>query len=244
MVRTAVLYAANQGSIPCTPTTRFLNSAVRVPVLHTGGRRLESYRNHQNNAGYSSGELVGLISPRAEFDSPARNQISPVSLTDRIFAYEANDVGAIPTLGTKIKRVYVNCKKCDEVLTDINFKAYLARAKKNYCNSCWSAINAKTVSDTKRKIFEHYGLVCVCCGDDRFDVLNLDHINGNGKSNRLQLTGGKRAGYPFYRKIIALGFPEGFQTLCRTCNTMKQDLSNEKFIAHIQKILLVNNFNT
>ena len=148
-------------------------------------------------------------------------------------------MGAIPTLGAKNKERNMNCKKCDEPLTESNFKSYLARAKKKYCNTCWSNLNAKTVSDIRRKIFEHYGTICAGCADDSFDSLQLDHIGGDGKANRLELMGKNKAGYPFYRKIIQLNYPEGFQTLCKTCNAMKQNLPNEEFITHIQRILKV-----
>jgi len=134
----------------------------------------------------------------------------------------------------------MNCKKCSVELTDINFKSYLARAKKMYCSECWRKLNSKTVEDTRRKIFDHYGMVCVACGSDDYQSLHLDHIDGDGKAHRIELIGSNKAGYPFYRKIVSVGYPDGFQALCRKCNMMKHNLSNREFIDHIQKIMSVN----
>lgn len=74
----------------------------------------------------------------------------------------------------------------------------------------------------KAQVFAHYGEQCACC--DTTTALSIDHVNGNGKRHRAEILGpGRDAGStdPLYRWLIANGFPEGFQTLCRPCNTSK-----------------------
>ena len=84
----------------------------------------------------------------------------------------------------------------------------------------------------KLRVFLHYGLICVTCGMDgtesyrNWELLQLDHTNGGGEADReakLRPANGNRAsgGVPFYRRLISLGFPEGFETMCRPCNEAK-----------------------
>jgi hypothetical protein len=76
------------------------------------------------------------------------------------------------------------------------------------------------------RALEHYGeLKCVCCGEDEFSFLSLDHIiDGAGSPQRRDLFGNKFvAGHHMYRKVRLLGFPEGFQVLCMNCQVGRRD---------------------
>jgi len=59
--------------------------------------------------------------------------------------------------------------------------------------------NYKKVKDI---IFEHYGLVCVCCGETTYEFLTIDHIDGNGNEHRRQI---KR--YSLYHWLRKKQFP-------------------------------------
>jgi len=72
---------------------------------------------------------------------------------------------------------------------------------------------------TRSAVFAHYGTVCACCGSDQ--RLTIDHIDGTGNEHRRDLFGNRQAGVPFYTWLVTNGFPEGYQTLCRPCNTSK-----------------------
>jgi hypothetical protein len=79
------------------------------------------------------------------------------------------------------------------------------------------------------QVFTHYGLRCAACGEDDFDVLEMDHINNDGAAHRLQIAnmtkdGHKRGpgGHRLYYWLKQNGFPSGFQTLCANCNIAKQ----------------------
>lgn len=65
----------------------------------------------------------------------------------------------------------------------------------------------------KEKVFEHYGRQCQCCGT--YENPSIDHIAGNGKEHRKEMKG------LFYQWLVENDFPEGFQTLCRSCNSSK-----------------------
>lgn len=65
-------------------------------------------------------------------------------------------------------------------------------------------------------IFDHYGRECVCCGETEPMFLTIDHVNGDGASQRKDLRSGVSTS--FYRWIIKKGFPDDLQVLCYNCN--------------------------
>lgn len=107
---------------------------------------------------------------------------------------------------------------------------------RNDCRDCliertriYYDTHRKPMARTKRKyqqshtvqVFAHYGTSCVCCGTT--ENLSIDHIDGNGHEHRTAIFGKSqgRAGNTFYWWLVKQGFPPGYQTLCRRCNTSK-----------------------
>jgi hypothetical protein len=74
-------------------------------------------------------------------------------------------------------------------------------------------------SELRTQVFAHYGTSCACCG--RTDNLSIDHVNGDGKQHREEIFGRQGGGVEFWYWLITQNFPEGYQTLCRPCNTSK-----------------------
>lgn len=70
----------------------------------------------------------------------------------------------------------------------------------------------------KRLVCNHYGNICVCCGENNIKFLTIDHINGGGNRHRKQIN---RTGNKFYEWLIKNDFPIGYQTLCYNCNCGK-----------------------
>jgi hypothetical protein len=66
-------------------------------------------------------------------------------------------------------------------------------------------------------VLDHYGRACACCGTT--DLLTIDHMNGDGKRHRVDV--GISTGTHMYLWLVANGFPDGFQTLCLSCNASK-----------------------
>lgn len=65
----------------------------------------------------------------------------------------------------------------------------------------------------------HYGNKCACCGESSYEFLAIDHINGDGKSHRKHISGGKRqSGNEICSWLIKNNFPDGFRILCHNCN--------------------------
>jgi hypothetical protein len=74
----------------------------------------------------------------------------------------------------------------------------------------------------KLLILERYGKECQVCGFNDIRALQLDHINGNGNSERIEAGGSVRfSGWRFYNYLIKKGLPDGYQTLCANCNMIK-----------------------
>lgn len=72
----------------------------------------------------------------------------------------------------------------------------------------------------KRRVFDHYGQACACCGS--MADLTIDHVGGGGTAHRIELFGREDpGGWAFYQWLVGERFPAGFQTLCRRCNTSK-----------------------
>jgi hypothetical protein len=63
----------------------------------------------------------------------------------------------------------------------------------------------------------HYGGKCACCGETMLEFLAIDHVNGGGDKQRLEVGSGSL----FVNWLINHNFPEGYQVLCHNCNQAK-----------------------
>jgi len=67
----------------------------------------------------------------------------------------------------------------------------------------------------KIEVIKEYGGTCECCGETGLAALTIDHINGNGASERRLFGLGTR----FYRYLRKAGYPRnGYRVLCCNCN--------------------------
>jgi hypothetical protein len=72
----------------------------------------------------------------------------------------------------------------------------------------------------RTRVFDHYGWACTCCGST--EDLTIDHVYGTGRTHRLELFGYVKKTGRIYIWLIREGFPDGFTTLCRRCNSSKR----------------------
>lgn len=112
------------------------------------------------------------------------------------------------------------CKLCCK---DINSK-YSSRYKmkqSEYQKKFYSnPINKKRTNTKQRELWmsdrikclTHYGGICACCGEGKYEFLAIDHINGGGNKHR------KIIGHNFVRWLKKNNYPEGFRVLCHNCN--------------------------
>ncbi len=89
----------------------------------------------------------------------------------------------------------------------------------------WRIRNIDRVRQTQREwndrlredVFNHYGNMCCCCGEDEKQFLSIDHTDNNGNSMR-EVHG---MGSNMYAWLRNNNYPTGFQTLCMNCNSGK-----------------------
>src|SRR5208282_1772581 len=80
------------------------------------------------------------------------------------------------------------------------------------------AYGIKHRDEIKEKVFNHYGHKCMWmegCEIIDSDMLQIDHINGEGNIHRRET---ELIGISFYRWLINNNFPEGFRLLCANHN--------------------------
>lgn len=76
----------------------------------------------------------------------------------------------------------------------------------------------------RKQVIQHYGGECACCGENIFEFLAIDHINGGGIKHRKEVFGKNwrtGTGQNMCRWLRKNGFPKGFQVLCHNCNSAK-----------------------
>jgi hypothetical protein len=74
----------------------------------------------------------------------------------------------------------------------------------------------------KLKVIAAYGGGCASCGEKDPRVLNVDHVENDGK-NHVGSTGRRITGNSLYSYLIKENFPaHRFQILCANCNQRKE----------------------
>ena len=83
----------------------------------------------------------------------------------------------------------------------------------------------------KREVIAAYGGKCVCCGEQNFAFLTIDHVFNDGYLERGKE--GRFSGVHIYRRLKRAGMPQGrYQVLCYNCNCSKQHDPEGHMVAH------------
>jgi hypothetical protein len=80
--------------------------------------------------------------------------------------------------------------------------------------------NQATINTQRKKrlaVIAAYGGKCKCCGESRFEFMQFDHVNNNGKAHREQVG----RGYKFLLWLERNNYPDIIQLLCSNCNFAK-----------------------
>lgn len=84
------------------------------------------------------------------------------------------------------------------------------RAVRDDCDS-------RNRAEIRAIMLRRYGQACACCGAT--DRPSIDHVNGGGTAHRKAVAAGNSV--QFYRWLIQMYLPPGYQTLCVPCNSSK-----------------------
>lgn len=114
--------------------------------------------------------------------------------------------------GTRVGRLVYgcSCELCTAADNAYRRKLYL-RIKEQYLLR--QRLESRNV---RLEVLAAYGGVCACCGEDYEPFLAIDHIGGDGASNRK-----REQGKVLHRRLRREGWPEGYQVLCMNCNWRK-----------------------
>lgn len=130
--------------------------------------------------------------------------------------------GCATTRRNKSSAVH-NCIECGVELTSINEIRYGARKTKasNLCKSCYKVKDKIKRFEIKKKVIEHYGGKCTCCGENHLELLTLDHINNDGNKHRKERK--FMLGTNMYADLLRNNFECNYelQVLCWNCNLAK-----------------------
>ena len=124
--------------------------------------------------------------------------------------------------GKEITRVY-HSKFCDEICLRQYYKSYLKSYKiKNalYLQEYRKKRNLKLKMQVLNR-YSHDTPKCACCGENHFEFLTIDHINGDGSLFKTQH--GRISGMNLYKQIIEKNYPKDLQILCFNCNRAKNN---------------------
>jgi len=107
-------------------------------------------------------------------------------------------------------------------------RPYLRQKAKEYYLSHKEDSNKRVRTSRRRWRLEcltHYGngkLACVLCGFSDERALCIDHINNDGAEHRRRVLGKNSPDPRIYLWLRINHYPEGYQTLCSNCNTIKE----------------------
>jgi 5-methylcytosine-specific restriction endonuclease McrA len=105
-----------------------------------------------------------------------------------------------------------------------------------------SKYNQQRRQRLKQEVLDHYSTLkgqkdwdgseiktpcCGCCGETDLNKLEIDHIAGGGKAHRKSIYPCGAGGHVFYHWLKKQGYPEGYQTLCNSCNDKKRRWDGE-----------------
>jgi len=88
---------------------------------------------------------------------------------------------------------------------------------KEYMRKRANEYNRKKRREMREICINHYGGRCECCGENIYEFLTIDHINGGGNQHVKEIKKEMNTN-SIYAWLIKHNFPEGFRVLCYNCN--------------------------
>ena len=117
------------------------------------------------------------------------------------------------------------CTKCERLLASSEFHRHKGNLD-GYayaCRECAAKCKAADRQEMRDNAIVAYGGRCAVCGEDELAVLELDHINNDGRKHRADVGNGDK----MYRWLRDHDYPTGIvQAMCANCNHLKTALES------------------
>ncbi len=140
-----------------------------------------------------------------------------------------------------------HCIKCGVSLTKKNWLKYLVKRSNYICTPCYREYGKryhKTDLDYNKKqrnrcrmrrsaVIFQYGNRCAQCGEDDYNKLTIDHVNGGGNAHRKEIRN-CIVDY-LYNNLIDR---DGYQVLCYNCNCSKNVTYKDKYALRDKKLVI------
>ncbi len=111
------------------------------------------------------------------------------------------------------------CPGCERIFPRNDAAFFKNRARGDglsvLCKECHSHNTHGGQQQKRQQVFALLGNECTRCGFSDVRALQIDHVHGNGRADRGNVSPSK-----YYQKILA--HPETFQILCANCNVIKR----------------------
>ena len=109
------------------------------------------------------------------------------------------------------------CQVCSILLTDATTSPKVLSRRYGMCHNCRKAYDREQRDYYKKRVIDHFGGKCYCCGETRIDRLTQGHINNDGALHRRN--GGDTGGEE-YRHLVKSGFKTDYprRVECFNCN--------------------------
>lgn len=117
-----------------------------------------------------------------------------------------------PQAGRK-ERLFRTCRTCKQAYN----REYSEKNKQSTCERG----KARRIELRLRTLRHYSGGVprCACCGEDRYEFLAIDHIDGSGRKHRRENCGSRSGAHDLYQLLHKQGYPPGMRVLCHNCNS-------------------------
>jgi hypothetical protein len=131
--------------------------------------------------------------------------------------------------GKVVAKTLRMCTRCKVIQYTSEFSKHPSGRDglQSVCKTCNRVYCRAYRQRTKRKVFDHYGAVCACCGESNEIFLTLDHVNNDGAAHRRSINAPRNPNSTdkVWRWLVITEFAEGdkFQILCYNCNCGKRD---------------------
>jgi hypothetical protein len=94
-------------------------------------------------------------------------------------------------------------------------RAQLQQAHRDRTGDNGRAYQRNIKQARRRKVIDHYGGKCLCCGETQWQFLAIDHKDGGGNIHRKEVA---QRGNSMVGWIIANEYPDLFEIRCHNCN--------------------------